>query len=31
MKCPNCNSENVLVQIEQTGQIGGAQKNSKKR
>ena len=24
MKCPNCNSENVIVQREQTGQIGGA-------
>lgn len=24
MICPNCNSENVLVQREQTGSIGGA-------
>ena len=31
MKCPNCNSENVLVQREQTGQIGGAHTYGKKR
>ena len=30
MKCPKCNSENVNIQREQTGSIGGARTYGKK-
>lgn len=30
MKCPKCSSENVIVQREQTGSIGGARTYGKK-
>lgn len=31
MKCPKCSSENVNIQREQTGTIGGARTYGKKR